>query len=549
MNNSAVKQEKLIQISMFDKYELDEISIVDQVVSTSFSCTRDIKKEFKNYTLDKYKEDVSRYGLSNLWETICSESLKRHFTGFLNYNNFAELYEVGLALEDKSAKKDAGQYYTPADVSKVMSEWLRQIKADNICDVGCGTGNLILSYLEYVGSEAAKEHLKKGQIYLYDIDKTALTICKTILLLKYGLEYENLINCNDCDFLDSKIELPQNSKVISNPPYAKIKTVCSSWKKTSNILLSKELYAAFMEKIIKQSNGAVIITPYSFIGGEKFYELRRTMNMYSGFIVSFDNVPGNIFCGKKHGIFNTNTANSVRAAITVVNSVSQDKGFKVSPLIRFKNSERTKLLNSEYLVHFIPNERQCVDSKTKSYIKCQKELIDVKNKWIQKSGYRIKDLVLNDETEFCINVPNTCRYFTTGAVKKLNRTGMTSLYFKDEGAFNLAYCMINSSFCYWWWRMFDGGITYTKGLLMNMPIMNNLLTLEDEKFFADVVKEMVNSEKDFLVYKNNAGMMQENIKFPKEFRDKINQRLLNILDSKVKSSLFESIHSNSLFRE
>ena len=42
------------------------------------------------------------------------------------------------------------------------------------------------------------------------------------------------------------------------------------------------------------------------------------MNQYNGEIYSFDNVPGNIFCGRKHGIFNTNTSNSVRAAITVV---------------------------------------------------------------------------------------------------------------------------------------------------------------------------------------------------------------------------------------
>ena len=64
----------------------------------------------------------------------------------------------------------------------------------------------------------------------------------------------------------------------------------------------------------------------------------------NGFIVSFDNVPGNIFCGRKHGIFNTNTANSVRASITVLKKDDALKGFKVSPLIRFKNEEREKLL-------------------------------------------------------------------------------------------------------------------------------------------------------------------------------------------------------------
>lgn len=54
----------------------------------------------------------------------------------------------------------------------------------------------------------------------------------------------------------------------------------------------------FMEKIIQQSVSSVIITPYSFIGGTKYYALRKTMNHYHGFIVVFDNVPGNIFKGK-----------------------------------------------------------------------------------------------------------------------------------------------------------------------------------------------------------------------------------------------------------
>ena len=84
-----------------------------------------------------------------------------------------------------------------------------------------------------------------------------------------------------------------------------------------------------MEKIFTQSRSAVVITPFSFISGKKFYSLRKEMcDIGNGFIVSFDNVPGNIFCGRKQGIFNTNTANSVRAAITVFNKSNKLKGFK-----------------------------------------------------------------------------------------------------------------------------------------------------------------------------------------------------------------------------
>ena len=36
---------------------------------------------------------------------------------------------------------------------------------------------------------------------------------------------------------------------------------------------------------------SVLITPFSFIGGNKFYSLRKELNKHNGFIIAFDNVP------------------------------------------------------------------------------------------------------------------------------------------------------------------------------------------------------------------------------------------------------------------
>ena len=78
-----------------------------------------------------------------------------------------------------------------------------------------------------------------------------------------------------------------------------------------------------MEKIIASKNAAVIITPHSFLGGDSFKSLRKELNEEGGYIFAFDNVPGNIFNGKKFGIFNSNEANSTRAAITIINPQSK----------------------------------------------------------------------------------------------------------------------------------------------------------------------------------------------------------------------------------
>lgn len=304
-------------IYKYNLFDFDETS--EDVIESKFKLTDDDISHLKNYSVEKYCLDIEMLGLEETWQKLCAFVLQQNdLPQFFRELNYGELYETGLALQDKNEKKSSGQYYTPQDVALVMCEWFCKLEAENICDVACGTGNLILAYLKLIGDENAKNLISSGKIYLYDNDEIALKICKTLILLKYGKEFDEKIHAISCDFLDRKIMLPKNCKVISNPPYAKIKNISYRWSESAVINSTKEFYAAFIEKIVVHSECSVIITPYSFIGGNKFFPLRKLMNDFNGFIVSFDNVPGNIFSGRKHGIFNSNTSNSVRAAITVV---------------------------------------------------------------------------------------------------------------------------------------------------------------------------------------------------------------------------------------
>lgn len=505
--------------------------------------------KLETYNLSKYTADIEKFGIKTTWNHICDYVLSNdNVVEFLNVSNFGELYEVALAIQDKQQKKENGQYYTPEDVALVMAGWLKDLDAYNVCDVACGTGKLILTYLDLIGIDEAHRLLSESRIYLYDLDETALTICKTAILLRYGKQYSKNIHAIHCDFLNKNIHLPSNCKVISNPPYAGVSAIPFNWSRTNIQLETKELYTSFMEKIILESDKSVIITPYSFIGGNKFYSLRWLMNDYSGFIVSFDNVPGNIFCGRKHGIFNTNTSNSVRAAITVVNNTNKNKGFRLSPLIRFKNEEREKLLTCERLESTISSKYQIVDKVNTAYVKCQKELQEVFDMWINKSKNTLKDIISSPSKTHRIFIPNTCRYFTTASAYELKRNGMMTLGFEDKTMFELVYCLINSSFAYWWWRIFDGGITYPIGLLYKLPIFNDILTADDKKFFSIMCGNMMNKEKECIVTKLNSGVIQENIKFPSMYRNEINQRLLKILGfENIDSSIFDVVHKNSFF--
>lgn len=511
--------------------------------STNSTLSAENISRLKQYTVADYIDDVKHYGLEKTWDLICLFVLQNGGNkDFLTVDNFGEMYEIGLAVQDKQEKKNRGQYYTPNDVATVMGEWLDKQEGENICDVGCGTGNLILAYLDFVGFEKAINLLKNGNIYLYDFDRTALNICKTSLLLKYGKDLGHKINDKCVDFLDKNVKLPENCKVISNPPYSAIIEYSADWDLTEIIKKTNELYASFMEKIINESTSAVVISPFSFISGKKYFALRKLLNKKSGFIVSFDNVPGNIFCGRKHGIFNTNVSNSVRAAITVMGDRGE-KGFRVSPLIRFKSIERKELLRCHILEGFLPEHYQLVTDDNQMYYKCDKRLEHIMQKWGDVSqGHKLRELIDNDGT-YQIFVPNTCRYNTTASVKNIKRSGQITLNFDNKRIMSFVFCLINSSFAYWFWRLYDGGITYPKGLLADMPVFYDKCNDNDLKFFEQMADEMSSCVDNYIVTKNNVGV-QENIKYPRMYRDKINEKFLSIFDVKDDVRLFDVLHSN-----
>lgn len=501
------------------------------------------------YTLENYYNDIKKIGLKKTWNKILEKAIDNNSDeNLFSVKNFGELYEAGLAFDNKISKKEMGKYYTPCDVADIMSNWFSKLKGENICDVGCGVGNLILNYLSKIEKNEAYNIIKSGKIYLYDKDEIALDICKFSIAILYGKELINNINTIKGDFLNKKIVLPKNSKVISNPPYFKIIEIKKSWQQSNIINDSKELYSAFMEKIIKNSESSVIITPYSFMGATKFYSLRKFMNNFNGFIVSFDNVPGNIFCGKKHGIFNSNNTNSVRAAITVVKNEESKNGFRLSPLIRFKTEERKKLLDNSILEKTLGEEYQIVDSKKKSYFKCFKQLNEIRKVWEDSSEYKIGNHFYSKGKEKnALYMPTTCRYFTVGSKTNLDRCGKRVIYIEDENLYNYIYCMLNSSFAYWYWRLYDGGINCPLTIISSIPSFYNKINEEYKNKINEIAKEMQENEKKYFVYKVNAGKKQENIKFPIQYRNKINKLFFEILNINEDIEKLNVIHSSSFF--
>ena len=160
--------------------------------------------------------------------------------------------------------------------------------------------------------------------------------------------------------------------------------------------------------------------------------------------------------------------------------------------------------------------------------------------WLQ-SPKTIENL-LTAYSDYAINVPTTCRYYTVGAVTNLSRQGKYVLYAKSKEDFYLLYGLLNSSYCYYFYRLANGGITYPIGLLKKCPVPNILNLPADFKEYCDI---LMNNESDFIVTKKNAGEIQENIKIPAEYRNKLNQYMSVFFNEENYD--FTCIHQNHFF--
>ena len=398
-----------------------------------------------NFTISTYELFIKKYGLTKVWEILIKYLDDNGYNSFsknvIDFFDIGRLYEIGLAIENKYSKKELGKYYTPKDVSKLMAQLLLEnSNPSSIADVGCGCGNLIIEVLNHAKENNLNIFNKiKNNIYLYDSDKLALSICVSRICSYFCISKEN-IHTNYNDFLSKKAKLPNDAFVISNPPYKKITKINNDWQFKSAISESKDLYVGFIEKIIRCSKKATIITPQSYIVGNNFSVLRKTLYEKGyGEIYSFDNVPGTLFNGKKEGIFNTNTANGVRASILTFNE-SEIKGYRLTHLIRFKSSERDKVINYSYLKEQLGETVQNLSLPLKTFKELEPFVNSIKNK------KTISDLIETNYSKrnekFCIYVSSSARYFIVGSAKKLTRNGIYTLYSKDEKSFYTLYALL-----------------------------------------------------------------------------------------------------------
>ena len=467
---------------------------------------------------------------------VDAEKLESNMLINLSIGEISVIYEYCVASVNVKSRKDNGQFFTPDDIASLMASEATTFPEGKWLDPCSGIGNLSW---HLVNVQEEKEQFLINNMILSDKDPLALDISRVIFTLSFQKNckdlYHQIKNCfvpfdflsvadNDSNKLFGEGQLsgiPLHDYVIVNPPYLGLKVEDLRFQTSK----AKDLYAYFLENIIKTSKGFVSVTPQSFTNARKFETLRRLLIQKYPFlkIYAFDNIPGNIFFGVKFGSTNTNTANSIRAAITIARLGDENK--KITSLLRWKTSERKVLLNrlDEFLsdAHLTSEFFPKVSSTLSPLFL---ELKDLPN---------LEKILSNKKTTHVLYVPAAPRYFISALKSSVSRSSMKTLYFDSEDDLNRAYLLINSSLMYWWWRVRDGGMTLSLESLKSLPMPNFIIS-------DDLVEDLVRSETSNKVYKMNAGALHENVKHDRKLLLK-----LNSLIAPGYSDLLLLLHENS----
>ena len=450
------------------------------------------------------------------------KELNEDFLSGMSIGEISVLYEYSVAICNSTSRKSNGQFFTPDDVARFMANFSKDFDKGVWLDPCSGIGNLSW---HLVDNQNDPEEFLVNRMILSDKDALALLIARVLLTKSFQDKNKNLYfdieqNFQVYDFLSvadsAKLDLfesdsdlssiPKHDFVIVNPPY--LATQVDSRFECSK---AADLFAYFLENIIKSSRGFISITPQSFTNAGKFSGLRDllTRNYRNLTIFCFDNVPANIFRGIKFGSKNSNQANSIRAAIMVAKEGPGKQ--QITSLMRWKTSEREILFNdAAKFLSEVPLSVEFFPKVAKDYSKVYLEFKDAR---------KLIDIASSKTTNFPLFVPSAPRYFIPALKNSVKRASQRTIYFKNEEDQNLAYLLINSSFMYWWWRVRDGGMTLSLETLMSCPI-------PDFKINSKLVSLLEESEKVNKVYKLNAGESQENVKHPKALMTKLNKLVI-----------------------
>ena len=134
---------------------------------------------------------------------------------------FGDAYEYLMGMYASSAGKKGGEFYTPQEVSELLTRLcvVGKTEVNKVYDPACGSGSLLLKAAKILG----KENVRQG-FFGQEINITTYNLCRINMFL-HDIEYDKFDIANDDTLIapahwdDEPFEV-----IVSNPPYS------ISWK-------------------------------------------------------------------------------------------------------------------------------------------------------------------------------------------------------------------------------------------------------------------------------------------------------------------------------
>jgi len=130
---------------------------------------------------------------------------------------FGDAYEFLMGMYAGNAGKSGGEYYTPQEVSELLTRiaLIGKTEVNKVYDPACGSGSLLLNFAKILG----KENVRQG-FFGQEINITTYNLCRINMFL-HDIDYDKF----DMSHGDTLID-PHHwddepfEAIVSNPPYS-----------------------------------------------------------------------------------------------------------------------------------------------------------------------------------------------------------------------------------------------------------------------------------------------------------------------------------------
>ena len=130
---------------------------------------------------------------------------------------FGDAYEYLMGMYASNAGKSGGEYYTPQEVSELLTRIavLGKKNVNKVYDPACGSGSLLLKFAKVLG----KENVRQG-FFGQEINITTYNLCRINMFL-HDIGYEKF-NIGHGDTLIEPLHWDDEpfEAIASNPPYS-----------------------------------------------------------------------------------------------------------------------------------------------------------------------------------------------------------------------------------------------------------------------------------------------------------------------------------------